>query len=62
VSVGRPAGSLVDAASSPASAWRGEVEDLDQAVAGHEEVLRLEVPVDDAVLVGRGQARAICSA
>ena len=33
-----------------------EVEDLDAAVSGHEEVLGLQVPVDDALLVGGGQA------
>jgi hypothetical protein len=34
-----------------------EVENLDAAVAGDEEVLGFEVAVDDALLVGGGQAR-----
>jgi hypothetical protein len=33
-----------------------EVEDLHEAVAGHEDVVGLEVPVDDALLVGGGEA------
>ena len=33
-----------------------EVEDLDAAVAGDEEVLGLQVPVDDALLVRGGEA------
>ena len=48
--------------SSPASPPRvrqlrqPEVEDLDAAVLRHEHVLRLQVAVDDALLVRRGQA------
>ena len=33
-----------------------EVEDLDEAVLGQEQVLGLEVPVDDALVVGGGEA------
>ena len=33
-----------------------EVEDLDPTLRGHEEVLGLQVPVDDPLLVRRGQA------
>jgi hypothetical protein len=33
-----------------------EVEDLERAVVREEEVLRLDVPVDDALLVGRREA------
>ena len=33
-----------------------EVEDLDPPVPGHEQVFRLQVPVDDSLLVGRGEA------
>ena len=35
---------------------QAEVEDLDVAVSADEEVLGLQVPVDDALLVGRGKA------
>ncbi len=34
---------------------QAEVEDLDAAVPGDEDVLGLQVPVDDALLVGRGE-------
>ena len=33
-----------------------EIEDLDRAAAGQKQVLRLEVAMDDAFLVGRGQS------
>ena len=37
-------------------ARQAEVEDLDLAVAGQEQVVRLEVAMDDAFVVGGGQA------
>ena len=35
---------------------QAEVEDLDAAVLGDEDVVRLEIAVDDALVVGRGEA------
>jgi hypothetical protein len=42
--------------ASPPMARQAEVQDLHAAIAGDEEVLRLEIAVDDPLLVRRGQA------
>ena len=39
---------------------QAEVEDLHEAVAGEEDVLRLEIAVDDPLLVSGGEPGAIC--
>ena len=42
--------------ASAATRGEAEVEDLDAAVGGEEDVLRLQVAMDDALLVRRGEA------